>query len=313
MIGGAIIAIALYPFFARVKRWLGNRNTLAGVLLTLLLLVILLMPAAWLIKSLVEGIGSLVAQFRNQTLMIPPPHPSVAGWPLIGKAISKEWLLASQNLASVIITYKEPLSKLGMTILGGLGDFGTSLILFFLSLIIAGVFLIKADALSDSVRKLIHRLADEKSDEIILIVGVSIKNVAKGILAVAFFQFIASGTVFMLATVPFAGLWALAVLVVAILQLPSVIVILPVIIYIFSVKELLSAILWAIALVVIGTSDNVLKPLLMGKGSPVPMLVIFIGAIGGFIFSGFTGLFTRAIVLSVGYNLIVHWIGEGQN
>jgi predicted PurR-regulated permease PerM len=313
VIGGAIIAIALYPFFARVKRWLGNRNTLAGVLLTLLLLVILLMPTTWLIKSLVEGIKSLVVQFRNQTLMIPPPHPSVAGWPLIGKAISKEWLLASQNLAAVILTYKEPLSKLGMTILGGLGDFGTSLVLFFLSLIIAGVFLIKADVLADFVRKLIHRLAGEKSDEIIHIVGVSIKNVAKGILGVAFFQFIASGTVFMLAKVPFAGLWALAVLVLAILQLPSVIVILPVIIYIFSVKELLSAILWAIALLVIGTSDNVLKPLLMGKGSPVPMLVIFIGAIGGFIFSGFTGLFTGAIVLSVGYNLIVHWIGEGQN
>jgi predicted PurR-regulated permease PerM len=313
VIGGAIIAIALYPFFARVKHWLGNRNMLAGLLLTLLLLVILLLPTAWLTKSLVEGIQSLISQFRNQTLMIPPPNPSVAEWPLIGKAISKEWLLASQNLEAVIITYKEPLSKLGMTILGGLGGFGTSLIIFFLSVIIAGAFLIKADALADFMRKLIHRLAGEKSDEIIHIAGVSIKNVAKGILGVAFFQFIAAGTVFMLAKVPFAGIWALAVLVLAILQLPSVIVILPVIIYLFSVKELLSAILWAIALVGIGASDNVLKPLLMGKGSPVPMLVIFIGAIGGFIFSGFTGLFTGAIVLSVGYNLIVHWIGEGQN
>ncbi len=312
VIGGAIIAIALYPFFARVKRWLGNRNMLAGVLLTLLLLVILLLPAIWLIKSLVR-IESLVTQFKNQTLMIPPPDPSVAGWPLIGKPISKIWLLASQNLESVIITYKEPLSKLGMKILGGLGGLGTSLILFFLSLIIAGAFLIKADALADFVRKLIHRLAGEKSDEIIHIAGVSIRNVAKGILGVAFFQFIAAGTVFMLAKVPFPGLWALAVLVLAILQLPSVIVILPVIIYLFSVKELLSAILWAIALVAIGASDNVLKPLLMGKGSPVPMLVIFIGAIGGFIFSSFTGLFTGAIVLSVCYNLIVHWIGEGQN
>ena len=236
VIGGAIIAIALYPFFAKVKRWLGNRNTLAGVLLTLLLLVILLLPATWLIKSLVEGIESLVTQFKNQTLMIPPPAPSVAGWPLIGKAISKQWLLASQDLEAVIITYREPLSKLGMTILGGLGGFGTSLILFFLSLIIAGAFLIKADALADFVRKLIHRLAGEKSDEIIHIAGVSIKNVAKGILGVAFFQFIAAGTVFMLAKVPFAGLWALAVLVLAILQLPSVIVILPVIIYLFSVK-----------------------------------------------------------------------------
>lgn len=310
VIGGAIIAIALYPFFERVKRWLGNRNTLAGVLLTLLLLVILLLPATWLIKSLVE---TLLTQFRNQTLVIPPPDPSVAGWPLIGKLITKIWLLASQNLESVIITYKEPLSKLGMKILGGLGGLGTSLILFFLSLIIAGAFLIKADASADFVRKLIHRLAGEKSDEIIHIAGVSIRNVAKGILGVAFFQFIAAGMVFMLAKVPFAGLWALAVLVLAILQLPAGIVILPVIIYLFSVKELLSAILWAIALVVIGASDNVLKPMLMGKGSPVPMLVIFIGVIGGFILSSFTGLFTGAIVLSVGYNLIVHWVVEGQN
>ncbi len=312
VIGGAIIAIALYPFFAKVKRWLGDRNTLAGVLLTLLLLVILLLPTAWLINSLVEGIGSLVTQFRNQALMIPPPHPSVAGWPLIGKPIAEVWLLASQNLESTIIIYKEPLSKVGLTILGGVGGFGTSLILFFLSLIIAGAFLIKADASADFVRKLTHRLAGEKSDEIIHIAGVSIRNVAKGILGVAFFQFIAAGTVFMLAKVPFAGLWALAVLVLAILQLPTVIVILPVIIYLFSVKALLSAILWAITLVVIGASDNVLKPLLMGKGSPVPMLVIFIGAIGGFIFSSFTGMFTGAIVLSVCYNLMVHWIGEGQ-
>ena len=313
VIGGAIIAIALYPFFIKVKRWLGDRNMLAGVLLTLLLLVILLLPATWLIKSMVEGIERLVTQFKNQTFMIPPPAPSVAGWPLIGKAISKQWLLASQDLEAVIITYREPLSKLGMTILGGVGGFGTSLITLLLSLIIAGAFLIKADALADFVRKLIHRLAGEKSDEIIHIAGVSIKNVAKGILGVAFFQFIAAGTVFMLAKVPFAGLWALAVLVLAILQLPSIIVILPVIIYLFSVKGLLAAILWASALVVIGASDNVLKPLLMGKGSPVPMLVIFIGAIGGFIFSSFTGMFTGAIVLSVCYNLIVHWIGEGQN
>ena len=265
VVGGAIIAIALYPFFARVKRWLGNRNMLAGVLLTLLLLVILLLPTVWLINSLVEGIGSLVTQFRNQTLMIPPPDPLVAGWPLIGKPISEVWLLASQNLESTIIIYKEPLSKLGMTILGGVGGFGTGLILFFLSLIIAGAFLIKADASADFVRKLTHRLAGEKSDEIMQIAGVSIRNVAKGILGVAFFQFIAAGTVFMLAKVPFAGLWALAVLVLAILQLPTLFVILPVIIYLFSVKQLLWAILWAMALVVIGASDNVPETAADGK------------------------------------------------
>ena len=313
VLGGAVIAIALYPFFAIAKRWVGNRNTLAGVLLTLLILVILLLPTALLIRSLVEGIQSLAIQFKDQTLVIPPPDPSVAGWPLIGKPVSEIWLLASQSLESVITTYKEPLSKLGMTILGPLGGFGTNLIMFFVSVIIAGVFLIKADTSADFARKLIHRLAGERSDEIIRIAGVTIKNVAKGILGVAFFQFFTAGTVFLLASVPLAGVWAIAVLVFAILQLPSFIVVLPVVIYLFSVKELMPAILWTIPLLLIALSDNVLKPLLMGKGSTVPMLVIFLGAIGGFILSGFSGLFSGAIVLSVGYNLMVHWIGEGQN
>jgi predicted PurR-regulated permease PerM len=310
VIWGAIIAVALHPFFGMVKRRVGNRNVLTGVLLTLLMLVILLLPTAWIIKSLVEGIQTLVIQFRNQTLVIPPPGPSVAGWPLIGKPISEIWLLASQSLESVITTYREPLSKLGISLLGPLGGFGKSLIMFFVSVIIAGVFLIKADASADFVRRLIHRLAGERSDEILPVTGVTIQNVAKGILGVAFFQFVTAGTVFLLAHVPLAGLWAFAILVFAILQLPSFIVIVPVIIYLFSAKELLPAILWTIPLLVIALSDNVLKPLLMGKGSTVPMLVIFLGAIGGFIFSGLIGLFTGAIVLSIGYNLMVHWIGE---
>jgi predicted PurR-regulated permease PerM len=313
VIWGAIIAVALHPFFGRVKRWLGNRNMLAAVMVTLLLFVILLLPTALLVKSLVEGIQSLATQFREQTLVIPPPDPSVARWPLIGKPVSEIWLLASQSIESAITTYREPLSKLGMTIIGPLGGFGRGLVMFFVSVIIAGVFLVKADASAAFVRKLVHRLAGERSDEMLPVTGATIRNVAKGILGVAFFQFLTAGTVFVLANVPFPGLWGFAVLVFAILQLPSIIVILPVIIYLFSVKEVGVAILWTIALLAVGLSDNVLKPLLMGQHSTVPMLVIFLGAIGGFIFSGLIGLFTGAIVLSVGYNLMVHWIGEGQN
>jgi predicted PurR-regulated permease PerM len=313
VIWGAIIAIVLHPFFVIVRRRMGNSNMLAGVLLTLLMVVIFLLPTAWVIRSLVEGIQSLAIQFRDQTLVIPSPDPSVAGWPLIGKPISKIWLLASQSLESAITVYSEPLSKLGLSILGPLGGFVRSLVMFFVSVIIAGSFLVKADASADFVRKIVHRLVGERSDEMLPVTGATVKNVAKGILGVAFFQFLAAGTVFILANVPFAGLWALAVMFFAILQLPSIIAILPVIIYLFLANEPLPAIMWTIALLLIGLSDNVLKPLLMGKGSNVPMLVIFIGAIGGFIFSGLMGLFTGAIVLSVGYNLMVHWMGEGQN
>jgi predicted PurR-regulated permease PerM len=188
VIWGAIIAVVLHPFFAMVKRWLGNRNMLAGVLLTLLIFVNLLLPSALLVKSLVEGMQSLATQFREQTLVIPPPEPSVAGWPLIGKPVSDIWLLASQSIESAITTYREPLSKLGMTIIGPLGGFGRGLLMFFVSVIIAGVFLVKADASAAFVRKLIHRLAGERSDEMLPVTGATIRNVAKGILGVAFFQ-----------------------------------------------------------------------------------------------------------------------------
>ena len=313
VIWGATIAVVLHPFFARVRRWMGNRNTLAGVLLILLILIILLLPSAWLISSLVEGIQGLIVQFKNQTLVIPPPDPSVAGWPLIGKTISGIWLLASQSLESAISTYREPLSKVGMTFLGSLGGLLKSLIMFFISVIIAGVFLIKADASANFVRKLIRRLVGDRSDEILPVTGGTIQNVAKGILGVAFIQFLASGTVFMLAGVPLPGLWAFVVLILAILQLPPVIVIVPVIIYLFSAMTLMPAILWTVALLVISLSDNILKPLLMGKGSAVPTLVIFLGAIGGFILTGLLGLFTGAIVLSAGYRLMMHWVDERQS
>lgn len=313
VIWGALIAVALHPFFARVKRWMGNRNMLAGVLLTLLIVVTLLVPTGLLVKSLIEGIHGVIVQFGDQSLVFPPPDPSVAGWPLIGKPISEIWSLASKNLEAVITTYREPLSKLGLAIIELLGSSSRGFVMFFVSVIIAGAFLVKGDASAAFARKLAQRLAGERGDELIRITGATIKNVAKGILGVAFIQFIASGTVLMLAGVPLAGLWAFAVLVLAIIQLPSAIVILPVIIYLFSVKALATAILWAIPLLVISISDNILKPLLMGKGSAVPMLVIFLGAIGGFIFSGLVGLFTGAVVLSVGYNLLVHWIEEGQD
>lgn len=185
---GAIIAVALHPLFAMVKRRLGNRNKLAGVLLTLLILVILLLPTALLIQSLVEGMQHLAVQLRDHTLVIPPPDPSVAKWSVIGKPISELWLLASQSLESAIMTYREPLSKMGLSILKPLGGFGKSLIMFFASVIIAGVFLVEADASSDFMRKAIHRLVGERSGEIIPVTGAVVKNVDKGILGVAFFR-----------------------------------------------------------------------------------------------------------------------------
>jgi predicted PurR-regulated permease PerM len=292
---GAIIAITLHPFFVMIRRRAGNRNLLAGVIITSLLLVIIMLPCLWLLSSFLDGVQNFATHLKDHTLAIPPPDERIAGWPVIGKPIHDAWLLASQNLESAVTTYREPLARLGTKLLNSLAGFGTSLLLFLFSLIIAGIFLVKAEPSGAFARKLIIRMAGERGEEIIGIAGQTIKNVAKGILGVAFIQSVLAGIVFALAGVPFAGIWALVVLMLAIIQLPSALVMIPVIIYLYFVKDPLPATLWAVPMLIIALIDNVLKPLLMGKGAPVPMLVIFLGAIGGFIFSGFVGLFTGAI------------------
>jgi len=110
--------------------------------------------------------------------------------------------------------------------------------------------------------------------------------------------------------VPGAGLWALLVLILAVVQLPTILVLGPIIVYVFSTSSTITAVLFAIWSVLVGISDAFLKPLLMGRGVDVPMLVIFIGAIGGFIASGIIGLFVGAIIFTAGYKLFLAWLHE---
>jgi predicted PurR-regulated permease PerM len=180
-----------------------------------------------------------------------------------------------------------------------------------LAIIISGIFLVSHEKSEKSTISFASRIGGKQAEEFVNLIIITIRNVAKGILGVAFVQFVLMGVALVIAKVPFAGLWALAVLLLAMVQMPALIVVIPVAVYLFSTRAFLPAILWTLVLVLIGMSDNVLKPWLMGKGAPVPMLVIFLGAIGGMIMSGFIGLFTGAIILSLGYKLVMIWFQGG--
>jgi predicted PurR-regulated permease PerM len=180
----------------------------------------------------------------------------------------------------------------------------------FISLIIAGVLLVTGEA-GNSSRKIFKRLAGEMGDELAASIEKTINSVVKGVLGVAFFQSLLIGIGFLLAGIPYAGVWTLLILFLTILQLPPTVMVVPAIIYLFSSTGTVPAVLWTIYLVMAAISDNVLKPLVLGKGAPVPMLVIFLGVIGGFMLSGFIGLFTGAIVMSLGYKLFLMWMNVG--
>jgi predicted PurR-regulated permease PerM len=282
-------------------------------MITIVLLCIILVPSIFMITSIISEIKGLKEAMDSKTLVIPPPNAKVADWPIVGKKFYNAWSLLNSNLESGLVKYKTQIVSGTQKFVGAMRGLFSNIMMFSLSIIIMGVLFAYADSVKKAIGLFMKKLLGNNSQEYTIVVIQTVRNVAKGILGVAFIQFVIMGICFVLAGVPFAGVWALLVFVLALVQLPGALVAIPVIVYIYSVKEPLPATIWAVIILICGLSDNVLKPLLMGKGAPVPMLVIFIGALGGFMLSGFIGLFTGAIVLSLTYKLAGLWMQNNDS
>jgi predicted PurR-regulated permease PerM len=141
--------------------------------------------------------------------------------------------------------------------------------------------------------------------------GATIRSVTTGILGVAFIQSVLAGIGFLVVGLPGAGLWAVVFLIAAVLQV-GMLVLIPAVVYVFAVSSTTKAVIFLVWCVIVALIDNVLKPILLGRGVAVPIVIVFLGAIGGFVSLGIIGLFVGAIVLSLGYKLFLAWINEGS-
>jgi len=306
-----ILAMALHPLHRIMSEKMGGRPKLASAIIVVSLLIIIFVPTWLLIDSLIGEVKALKASFDNGTLTIPPPNEKVKEWPIIGERLYDAWQNASVNLVQTVMKYQDQLMQVGGKIGKGILSAAGGVIQIMVSLIIAAIILVFGEA-GQEIRKFFRKVAGDKGDEYADMTLKTVGNVVKGIIGVALILALLNGILFMLAGIPYAGIWTLLIFVLGVLQLPLFFITVPIIVYMFSEKELMPAIVWTVLLLIAGLSDNVLKPILLGKGAPVPMLVIFIGVIGGFMFSGFIGLFTGAIVMSLGYKLFVAWINSNN-
>jgi predicted PurR-regulated permease PerM len=156
------------------------------------------------------------------------------------------------------------------------------------------------------------RLMAQPNEDFVALAGLTIRTVSQGVIGVAVLQSLLAGIGLKLAGVPHAGVLAFAVLILAILQIGSAIVLVPVIIWIWATKDFAVALPLTIYLLIVGLADNILKPMLMGRGLSTPMLVIFVGVLGGMLAHGIVGLFIGPIILAVAWELMTAWIREDQ-
>jgi predicted PurR-regulated permease PerM len=306
---GVIIAIAVHPGYRRMQKLLGGRGTVAAVVCVIFLLALLILPVILLTGSLVDGIQSLAGHFKEGMPTIPPLPARLATLPIVGARLKDVWELASKNLSAVLQQFAPQIRALMPQIFSVSAGIGVSVLQWILSIALSGVLLASAQGGAKVAHSLANRFFGEKGPEFVELAGATIRSVTTGIIGVAFIQSIFAVIGFLVVGLPGAGLWGMIFLVAAVLQL-GVVVLIPAVIYVFAVASTTKAVIFLIWCFIVGTMDNVLKPLLLGRGVAVPMVVVFLGVVGGFVAMGAIGLFLGAIVLSIGYKLFLAWLED---
>jgi predicted PurR-regulated permease PerM len=303
-----VLAVALNPVFVLVANILGGRKKLAAAILTVINLAVVIGPATWLGLGAVDGIKDFAGQLAAGELAIPSPPEALRGWPLVGTQLYDFWDQASTNLRSVLGQVTPYLKPFAGKLLGLAGDAGVGAIKFLLSVAVAGLIFPYGPQLVAAGRGFLRRVVPEQSEHFLELAGATIRAVSQGVIGVAVVQSLLAGVGFKLAGLPSAGLLAFLVLLLSIVQIGATIIILPVIIWIWTDKDVTTALLLTLFLGIVAILDNILKPLVMGRGLTTPTLVILIGVIGGTLAHGIVGLFIGPIILSVAWELAVAWI-----
>jgi len=310
-----ILAVTLYPLDQSVAARIGGRQGLAATLIVLLGVVVVIVPTAALMSSLGDSVQRLIHDVQNNTLQVPPPREGVAQWPLVGEKVYALWTKAHTDLPALVQSMQPKIGNLAKGALGFVAGIGGGLLRFLASLAVAGIMMAWGEGGAHAIRSIFERVADARGREFVDLSTATIRAVAKGVLGVAFIQAIIVGMCMLVAGIPWAGVLAVIVLVLGIAQVPAVIVTLPAIGYLWSSGnyETGAAILYTVLLLVAGMADNVLKPLMLGRGVDAPMPVILLGALGGMAAGGILGMFVGATLLALGYQLFMGWVATNPD
>ncbi len=313
MLWAMILAVTLYPLHQIIARKFGGKQGWAATVLVLGGIVLIVVPIFLLASSLADSIVEFVQGMRDNTLSIPAPPDAVAGWPVVGAKLHAVWQLAATDLPALLQKLQPKISDLARAALGFVAGMGGSMLAFLFSFVVAGIIMAYGKSGAASMRAISRRIIGvERGDGFALLSTATIRAVAMGVLGVALIQAILIGLALIVAGIPYAGVLAVVALVLGIAQIPALLITLPAIAYIWmsGSYETAPATIYSVLLVVVGFADNVLKPLLLGRGVDAPMPVILLGALGGMVSAGILGMFVGAVLLALGYQLFMSWVAN---
>ena len=311
MVWALILAVALYPMHQYLAARIGGKQGLAATIVVLLGVTLIIVPTAVLMNSLGDSVHHLINDVQEGALEIPAPRESIATWPIVGEKLYAFWSAAYTDLPALIKSLQPKIGDLAKTAVGIVAGIGAGLLQFLAAFIIAGIIMAFGQAGGRASLAIFKRFAGAaQGAEFTRLSTATIRAVAQGVIGVAFIQAILVGLCLLLAGIPFAGVLAMIVLVLGIAQVPALIVTLPAIGYIWWRGDYgtFEAIIYSVLIFVAGMADNVLKPLMLGRGVDAPMPIILLGALGGMAAAGILGMFVGATLLALGYQIFMGWV-----
>ena len=312
LLWAVILAVAVYPLYAPLRRRLHLPAWLAATLLSFLLLALLLAPVALLSVSAIETLDSYAHLLTQGNHLLPPPPESVRDWPLIGQRLHEFWHVAASDMHAFLTSHFGQIASLGRWVGEIAAGVAVEVLQFALAVVVAGVLLGYSERLGVAVTRLAGRIADARGRHFVEIAGATIRNVSQGVIGVALLQSALLGLGMLVAHVPFAGAITFACLVLAIVQVGPNVIMIPVIIWMWIAMPSMNAALFTVYNAPVMLMDNILRPILMARGLQTPMAIILVGVICGTLAGGLIGLFVGPVVLAVAYDLLTTWMAAGS-
>ncbi|MCV2511700.1 AI-2E family transporter YdiK [Leclercia pneumoniae] len=304
------VVIATWPLFIRLQRLLFGRRSLAVLVMTLLLVLLFVIPVALLVNSLVDGSGPIIKALTSGDLTLPD-----LAWlnsiPLVGDKLYAGWHNLLDMGGSAIMAKVRP--YVGATtawFVGQAAHIGRFIMHCALMLLFSALLYWRGEQVALGVRHFATRLASARGDAAMVLAAQAVRAVALGVVVTALVQSVLGGIGLAIAGVPYATLFTVVMLFSCLVQLGPLTVLVPSIIWLYWSGDTTWGTVLLVWSCVVGTMDNVIRPILIRMGADLPLILILSGVIGGLIAFGMIGLFIGPVLLAVSWRLFSAWVNE---
>ena len=315
LLWSSILAFSSWYPYTVLARWLGNRRSLAAVICVLLAAVIVLGPFVYAgasISAHIDELSGLADRVMDHGL---PPLPEwITGLPYVGSYLQTSWDKLIHADSEMVANLRKLIAPVGHVILGAGLSIGAGLGQLALSIVLAFFFYTGGEFAVAWLRAGMRRIAGERADYLLALAGNTVKGVVYGVLGTAFVQAVLAGIGFWIAGVPGAAILGFVTFFLSVIPVGPPLVWIPAALWLYHTGSLG----WAIFMVVWGVgvvsmADNVIKPLLISKGTNMPLIWVMLGVFGGALAFGFLGVFIGPTLLAVAYALLRDWTIGSEN